>query len=628
MEIEKMKNQSFPEKHFLDWERKAEESLKGKPIDSLKTVTYENITLKPLYSKDDEKAGSEYPGGSDFRRGVNPLGYLNNKWKIAQRVSCQTSTELKEQLGQAFKRGQTALSFMPDTPLFEEPDSLADILNEYYSRYPFAIHAGRFQQEMLTVLFNMAERQQDREKVSGFIAEDPVSSFVLDGYLPEEPEKVFEKWAGTVKQANEQFPNLQTILINTTPYHNGGANAVQELGIAAATGVFYLQQLLNSELELEEALSKMIFHFSIGPNFFMEIAKLRAARIIWDKITAVFGAKGEQGGMEISAETSAFSKTLYDKHVNILRAGNEAFAAVIGGVQYLHVGPFDEITSSNPFSARIARNTQLILQEETHIDRTVDPAGGSWYIEELTRELSERAWKFFQEIEENGGMLEVLKSGWLQNEISAVLEKRNQDISSRKRSMIGTNVYANLEEAGLEEGEKNAQLSVPYTDGIKILPIHQVRLSMPYEGLRQKAEEVKARTGEAPAVGLICLGSLKSHKARADFMKGFLAAGGVEGIISESVISGDAAAEFVQSSNSVHFCLCGTNDQYEEMGHEILASLKARYPEKVFYLAGLPEQEKQSQWKQEGINQFIHVKSNCYETLSAILSDLGVKSVE
>jgi methylmalonyl-CoA mutase len=307
-----------------------------------------------------------------------------------------------------------------------------------------------------------------------------------------------------------------------------------------------------------------------------------------------------------------------------LRSGNEAFAAVTGGVQYLHVNPFDQLTGSSSFSERIARNTQLILQEEAHLKKIIDPAGGSWYIEKLTNELAQKAWSFFQEIEAKGGILEVLKSNWLQAEIFAVHEKRKTDIFNRKQSIIGTNVYANLDDVtpgstGVQTGEqRNNEV------GIDIMPIPQLRLAQPYEELRGRATDINRKTGSQPTVGLICLGSLKQHKARLDFVRGFLSAGGVTVQPSEPIHSMEDAIRFVKESDTKHFCICGTNDQYQILGIEIIQSIKAELEDRTIYLAGLPEEEDQEKWTELGLMQFIHIKSNCFETLSSILSEMEV----
>ncbi|MFP7297727.1 methylmalonyl-CoA mutase subunit beta [Neobacillus niacini] len=617
--MDQFRNQSFPLKTKEDWKAKAEESLKGRSIDTLKSITYENIVLKPLYSEQDVQETPDFPGGADFRRGINPLGYVTNEWKAAQRISYRTLDELKEKLHDAASKGQTAISFEISEALIETKDTLNEVLGELPSRFPFALN-GKGHRPALLGYFSEDEGRADQ--VSGYIASDPLALFAESGFIAGD---FFKGWIDETKMANLKLPKLRTVLVDTSTYHQGGANAVQELGIAAATGTFYLQKLLEGGMKLDEILSKMIFQFSIGGNFFMELAKIRAARILWGKITKVYGADDKDRGMHITAETSLYTKTVYDRHVNLLRAGNEGFAAVIGGVQYLHITPFDSLTVSTPLSERIARNTQNILKEEAYLQKVVDPAGGSWYVEALTNELAEKAWKFFQEIEAKGGMLEVLTTGWLQDEISAVNEKRKHDVYIRKQSIVGTNVYASLDEsAPLSNEHSPSGYLVQDPSYREIKAISKTRLSEPFEKLRKISEKLEGKSGHKPKVGMICLGELKQYKPRLDFMKGFLAAGGLQAVESTPEQSFEQAKQFILSQNTKYFCICSSNDQYESEGHNILSALKKEFPDTLFYLAGLPEKDVQKQWIDEGVEQFIHLNSNCYETLASILSAMEV----
>jgi methylmalonyl-CoA mutase len=625
MNLEKIKNQTFAAKTTTEWKKAAEASLRGKSVESLQTNTYETIILKPLYSKRDELQIPAYSGGSDFRRGIYPLGYLTNEWKVAQQLSYQTPEELQEKLHQSFEKGQTAISFEVKKELLEN-ESLVNILGDSYNQYPFSINAKGFHSAFLSELTKITEREGASRRITGYIGSDPIAIFAEEGGISE---GLINDWLTINLRSNLKFPNLRTILIDTVPYHNGGANAVQELGIAIAEGVYYLEKLQEAEMERDEILSKMIFQFSVGGNYFMEIAKLRAARILWNRVTEAYGAKGDRCGMHIAAATSTFTKTVHDPHVNLLRSGNEAFAAVVGGVQYLHVNPFDDLTGATPFSERIARNTQLLLKEEAILTKVIDPVGGSWYVEELTNQLAEKSWAFFQQIDAMGGILEVLKSNWLQQEISATYDKKNRDILTRKQSMIGTNVYANLDEniPELKLQEEKSDFNCGESSFINIEAVPQRRLAEPFEELRRKSKDLES-LGMSPEIGMICLGELKRHKSRLDFMKGFLAAGGIKTVDSSPVLSLENARQFVADHPAKHFCLCGTNDQYEIFGAENLKSLTAEFQDRILYLAGLPEKEQQSQWLAAGIKQFIHVNSNCYETLSTILKDLEVNLIE
>jgi methylmalonyl-CoA mutase len=619
--MDSLRKQDFPAKTIQEWKEKAEQSLKGRAIESIHNSTYENIILKPLYSQEDEQIGSNYPGGSDLKRGIYPLGYLKNEWKVAQRVSYQSVEDLKGKLVQAIENGQTAISFELSKELLESKDSLSSIISNLADKLPFAINSKSLQAQMLATLLNQTI---SAENVTGYIANDPISLFaesgcVSDGFL--------DQWTRDIRLAIEKLPHLQTILIDSTPYHNGGANAVQELGIAIAEGVYYLQLLIEKGINKNNALSKMVFQFSIGSNFFMEVAKFRAARILWNKITEIYGADRKFQGMQIATETSAFTMTVYDPHVNLLRAGNEAFSAVLGGVQYLHVAPYDDITGSTSLSERIARNIQHILKEEAQMQKVIDPAGGSWYVEELTTQLAEHAWSFFQQIEEKGGILKSLKSNWLQQEITAVYQKRNQDIQTRKQSIVGTNVYARLDEIA-PNYKKHLETKQFIENGQIIESIPHRRLAQPFEALRNRAENLAEKAGNKPTIGMICLGDSKQYKTRLDFMKGFLASGGINAIESEPISSVEKARKVVSKFQVQHFCICGTNAQYEIDGLELINALKKEFPNKTFLLAGLPEKDQQAQWLNTGIKTFIHAKSNCYETLKEILSEMEVAANE
>lgn len=601
----------FPPATTESWKQKAEETLKGKPVDTLSKNTYEEIRLKPLYTKEDleNKIVSEIPGFEDYRRGINPLGYATNDWKIAQTIPAGNVEEMKELLVTSFQKGQTAISFeLSEKVLVEIPSILADV----FASYPFSVNAKQYQADLLTLVQQLAEENSKSAEVTGYIGFDPVATAVETGV---EMDAAYDQWAKTIGYHAEKLPNLKTILVDTTPYHNGGANAIQELAIALATGVEHIQRLTERGIRLETVLEKMVFKFAIGSNFFMEMSKLRAARLLWSKLTEAYQAVPSLRKLVISAETSQFTKTKYDPYVNLLRAGNEAFAAILGGIQFLHVSPFNEPEGHvTAFSDRIARNTQLVLKEEAHLKNVIDPAGGSWYIESVTNELAEKAWALFLEIDEKGGLVSTLRSNWLQEQILAVKEKRQKDIFTRKQSIIGTNIYANLQDQPLQV---TATTSV--AADVAIQPIVQDRLAQPYENLRNRAEALKAEG----AVGLICLGELKQHKARADFITGFVAPGGIKTIQSESVSSIESAFAFVESNSLSHYCVCGSNDQYNEVGSEFAAKLKAQYPNVTLYLAGAVENE--SEWREAGISEFITVKSNCYQTLAQLIDEMEVE---
>lgn len=651
MTIENMKTTNFNNASLEDWQEKALASLKGKPIDSLYTSTYEQITLKPLYTQEDimEDQIADIPGQGDFRRGNDPQGYQSRPWQIANRLAYTNLEELEEKISAALAKGQTAVSFEVRSELFADSNKLVSFFEKFKSDYPFSVDAGYLQAPLLAALIHANDKAETHMNITGFVAADPVAEASLSGALPKEEEQFFSEWSRNLEEANLLLPGIKTVLVNTSPYHNSGANAVQELAIAISTGVYLLQKLLDHGWELEKALTKMVFHFAIGSNFFMETAKLRAARLLWNKTAEAFGAREQESKMDISAETSLFTKTIFDPYVNMLRIGNEAFAAVLGGVQYLRTGTFDEaLGNGDTFSERVARNTQLILKSEAHLEKVADPAGGSWYIESLTRQLAEKAWEFFLVIDSKGGMLEALKTGWLQEEIAKIAKEREKDIFKRKKSIIGTNVYANLSEHFSEQadseiervctdksladfmamfsaGEPLSGEIVPLKVAANFTPLIPKRLSEPFEKLRFMAEKLTNEAGAKPSIGLICLGELRKHKARADFITGLLAAGGIHSVRSGELIDSAAAVDFINSRNISQYVICGDGSDYEIFGPELASTIKKQHPEAKLYLAGLPDGN-EADWKAAGIKDFIHLRSDAYHILSSLLHDMEVSS--
>jgi methylmalonyl-CoA mutase len=647
MAIENMKTIQFTQASLEDWQEKASASLKGKPIESLYTSTYEDITLKPLYTNEDIAAlpVSRYPGYEDFRRGTELFGYQSKPWHIANRLSYDTLEHLQEKMDSALSKGQTAIAFEVKPGLFAENQKLIAFLSKFNGRYPFAIHADYLQAPMLAALIQAKQATGTNNSAHGFVAADPIGNASLAGGLPKEETIFFEEWSNMLEEVNEELPELKTVMVNAVPYHNAGANAVQELAIALSTGVFYIQALVNNGWDIKKALSKMVFHFSAGANFFMEIAKLRAARLLWNKVLAAYRVDVEYRKMVLSAETSKYTKTVFDPYVNILRTGNEAFTAVLGGVQYLHTDAFDEVLGNGErFSERIARNTQLVLKSEAHLEKTADPAGGSWYVESLTNQLAEKAWELFLEIDSKGGIYETFKCGWLQEEIAKTAARREKDIFSRKTSIIGTNVYANLSEQYTELESLHTGFSFtdksfsdltsllsadkPITSFIKALnqlnvftPIKPRRLAEPYEKLRFQAGRIAKENAAEPSVGLICLGELKKHKARADFIAGLLSAGGIHSVRSNGIKDIEEASEFISSQKANQFIICGDGADYHSLGPNFVQQIKKQHQEVKLYMAGLPEGEK-AEWEAAGIEEFIHIRSNAFQILSGLLAEM------
>jgi len=469
-----------------------------------------------------------------------------------------------------------------------------------------------------------------------------LSGHAANGLIPSQ--ETMQLHLEALELLKNSHKGLKTIIIDTVPYHMAGANAVQELAMALAEAVFYLEWLTENGWTAQEVAEKLVFHFAIGSAFFMEVAKLRAFRKIWTAVSKEYGLTGEGVKVTISAETSRFTLSKLDKHVNILRTGNEAFAAVLGGVEYLQVVPFDEL-SGKPgiLGERIAKNIPLLLTFESHLDKVVDPAGGSYYVESLTTELGTKAWELFLQVEEKGGILEALKSGWLQQEIANVMEKRSEDLATRKQSMIGTNIYSDLneevvfsvneaQETGGNITVKTFQELLEQTGGETALrniavqqsgePITAVavkRLAEPFERLRERAKNLQDQ-GKTVQAGLICLGKLKDFKPRADFVSGMLSAGGISVLLSNECATIEDAIKFVQDSSLPYYCICGKDDAYSEFGPALVQRMKEANEGIQVEIAGKLPAEAAEEWKTAGLDGAVYARQNILNKLSSLLT--------
>jgi methylmalonyl-CoA mutase len=397
------------------------------------------------------------------------------------------------------------------------------------------------------------------------------------------------------RNALAKIPTIGTVEIGVGQYHDDGANAAQEIAFALATGVAYIRE------HGIEIAPRLRFTFAIGADFFMAIAKLRAARTLWCRVAEACGATGDSRKMRIHARTSLWNKSSLDLHTNLLRATTEAAAAVLGGCDSLYVGAFDEVLRKpDDFSHRIARNIQIILRDECNFNGVIDPAGGSYYVETLTQQLAAASWKIFQGVEKHGGILASLESGWVHEHVKAVADQKIAALAFRRTSLIGVNVYANA-------NEKPLAGRIPG------------RAAEPWEKLRVAVDEAGR-----PKIFLANMGPVRQHKPRADFSTGFFQAGGFEVLENRGFPTIEAAAEAAQKSGARVVVICSTDETYPELVPPLVAALKALPQKPVVVLAGYP-QEHVEKFKAAGVDAFIHVRANCYETLREIAKKIGVK---
>lgn len=702
----------FPVPTYEAWKAEAEKALKGASFESrMITKTYEEIDLKPIYRPEDLEGKvlhKTLPGGAPYLRGAHASGYMGSSWLIAQECDRSLPETFNETLKNELTRGLTALNFRLDTPtrLGLDPDTktavagdeglslsclpdLAAALEEIdLERWPVLSQAGVSPLPVLALFGALTKaRGVKSDKLSGFIAGDPLGMLAARGEIPGTLETFYDEMAAAVRWAGQKAPALRTILADGTPYHNSGANAIQELGFALATAVTYIRAMQERGLEFSEVAPHMQLSFSLGANMFMELAKIRAARVLWYQVAEAFGGGADTLSIKIHGRTSHFTKTVYDPYVNMLRTTTEAFAGVVGGLDSLHVGPFDEaVRQGDEFSRRIARNTQIILQQECTLTQPVDPAGGSWYVEALTDHLAREAWKLFCQVEEQGGMLKALQSGFPQAQAEKTSKKRFSNLAKRRDVIVGNNMYANLTEKPLEvphwepdvfrhkrsealseyrslsdeveqvkrlghlaelRGKADSALMEAAIDAaiagctvgeissairreelaqVSVPKLKMHRTAEQYEQIRQVTEQYIAATGDNVKIFSANMGPIPQHKPRADFSRGFLEVGGFQVIGNTGFPGVEEAAEAAAASGADAVVICSTDATYPELVPPLARLIKEKMPGVWLFLAGLPPEDLQKVYKEAGVDDFIHVRADCHSVLLHLQQRKGMQA--
>ncbi|WP_335872664.1 methylmalonyl-CoA mutase family protein [Bacillus sp. 2205SS5-2] len=608
-DISAMKNHLFQQITYDEWEEKAEQTLKGKCLSTLNHHTYEQITLKPLYTKGDLASFTvdSMPGQGQqtrsFERNLKP-------WQVAQKVSGKDKEELYERTVDALSKGQTVLSF--DTRALSTL-SINELI-ELFLLLPTTEYPVNLIPSSLTSFAEVVANI--KHQVTGVIAVDPLAKSLEGGKLWSSEEK--QEWLRAVLNIDEQQPDLQTLLIDTSLYEASGATVVQQLSLALSSAVFYLDMLQQEGWSIEKIFSKLVFHFSVSSQFFLEISKIRAFRGLITTLCKAYDIPSQQ--VTISAETSSMNKSNLDEYVNILRAGNEAFAAVLAGVDYFTVSPFSNEPSQKDLATRLARNTQLILQDEVQLGKIIDPAGGSYYVEKLTHTLIDESWIIFQQIEKQGGLLEEIKTGTIQQEILAVYANRKHDLETRETTMIGTNIYPNSKDNNVMQPEN---LSLGSFSGESVTIIQRMVLSEVFEKLRNRGDKLSL-SGQKLKAGIIGLSTLKNYKARADYVTGVLELGGIGSVWSEPCHQPADILRFIEESKLDYYCVCGKMEDYVEILLPSLTLLKDSSSITID-VAGLPEEKKFHIFKEAGISGSIHSKQNILEKLDELLKGWEAK---
>lgn len=606
----------FPPVSTQEWLDKIQVDLKGADFEKrLVWKTSEGFKVQPFYRRENTEplaTTNALPGQYPYLRGTKADG---NSWFVRQAIRVDDPKAAREKALDVLNKGVDSLEFHLNKNIINKVSVetllegiCLEAVEVYFDTCP------RHTVELAEILAEyFREKGYAPEQIRGGMGFDPVSKMLKKGVQAPDfapiATKLVELFAG--------YPHFRPVTVHSSLLNHSGAYIYQELGYALSWGNEYLKQLTAAGLPVGTAASAIGFSMGICSNYFMELAKFRAFRMLWAQVVHAYQADadchdGEQA--YIHAETSHFNMTLYDAYVNLLRTQTEAMSAALAGVDALTVTPFDyAYAEAGDFSERLARNQQLLLKEESHFDKVVDPAAGSYYIENLTVSLAEEGWKLFLATEEKGGFLSQVQSGAVQDAVNATHRARLEAISKRKESLLGTNQFPNFNEQSDGKEPRSCKCSCGCGGDTAYKTLDGSRGASEFEALRLATE----RSGKVPTAFMLTIGNLAMRQARAQFSCNFLACAGYKVIDNLGFDSVEAGVEAALKAKADIVVLCSSDDEYAEYA---LPAYKALDGRALFIVAGNPPCAEEL--KAAGIQHFIHVRVNVLETLKELNEEL------
>jgi methylmalonyl-CoA mutase len=584
--------------------------------------TNEGFDVQPMYRLEnlqEIKYLNSFPGEFPYVRGNKKE---SNEWFVRQEIPVEDAASANRKALEVLNKGVDSLGFvLREGAAFSKTDMITLLEGIHLDCIELNFVVGRDKVRVLRLLQEVVtEKGIDPATPRGGINIDPLGKLLLEGKWnnPRPLELVKEALTGTAA-----LKNFKIIEVSGYIFNNSGSSIVQELGFSLAAGVEYLDRLTDLGLKIEEIAPRVRFHFATGSKYFLEIAKLRAARYLWAHVVKAYNPPCDTlCRMHVHAETSEWNKTIYDPNVNMLRTQTEAMSAVIGGVDSYTVHPYDYVYECRPseLGERVARNQQLLLKEESHFGKIVDAAGGSYYIEALTRSIAEAAWKLFLEVQEKGGFVKALEEGFVQSTVKATARKRDLDIANRKENFLGTNQYPNFNEkidtppcaCVLEPEDFTAPDAVIET-------LKPYRGTQPFEATRLKTDLHAKASGRRPVVYMFPVGSLSMRKARAQFACNFFACAGFQVIDNNGFKTVAEGARACEENKADIVVICSSDEEYATLAPEIHAALQGKA---IVVVAGNPECR--PALEAAGITHFIHVRNNVLEELKKYQEELGI----
>ena len=692
----------FPTPTYDEWVAEVDKALKGAPFDKkMFTKTYEGITVRPVYTRQDWPPTGDpsgFPGAMPFTRGSTAAGSRVDDWDVRQIHAYPDPAKCNELILKELERGVTSLILQFDGAAkagMDADGSNAEALagkggimvysvddldllltGVHLDLAPICLDAGAQFLPAAGLLAGLWQRRGIAPgKALGAFNADPIGVLANTGSLPLSVDAALAQMADLAGHTAATYAKVTAVGVDTSPYHNAGASESQDLAASMATAVAYLRAMTAAGMDIDAACRQILFTYSVDCDQFLAICKLRAARKIWARVAEACGAGVPARSMRLHARTADRMMSQRDPWVNMLRTTVACFAAAVGGAESVTVLPFTAALGlPDDLGYRVARNTHVVLAEESNVARVIDPAAGSWYVETRTDELARVAWAEFQEIEKAGGIVRVLTDGSFAKKIAACYAEREKNLGRRKDPLTGVSEFPSIAEKqpSCEQPDTAAAGKVAKdrlaatrsaagsgvassVDAIKAasagsltpavfaaagggatigvmadalrgdatsvaaLPRH--RLAEKFEALRDASDAYLAKTGKRPAIFLANLGPIAKHTARASFAKNFFEVGGIEGLTNTGFKDAESCAQAFKKSGATIAILCSADPLYEEMVATVAPALKTAGCKRL-YLAGHPGDKKDA-YMQAGVDDFIFMGADVQVTTHSALALLG-----
>lgn len=607
----------FPPVSTEKWEEAINKDLKGADYEKkLVWKTIEGFKVKPYYRAEDLE-NLEYldsnPAQFPFTRGKHAD---NNVWDIRQDIKEHNPAKANAFAVDAVKRGATSLGLC--TKEIETVEQMGELIKDI-DLNTVKVNLTCSKNFVATAkLFVEAAKKAgyDTQKISGSCNFDMFRKALKHGEFNEDA--AYAEAKELMDYAKKELPLFRVLTVNGNIFHNAGSNIVEELGFTLAAANELMAKLTEMGCSAVDVAKNMVFSFATGSNYFMEIAKIRAARLLWSKVVEQYKPTCDCAyKVFINATGAIWNKSVFDPYVNMLRTTTETMSAAIAGADSIAVQPFDvAFKEADDFSYRIARNQQILLKEESYMDKIADPAAGSYYIENLTNSIAQYAWEQFLAVEGRGGFGKAIREGFVQDEIARIAQQRDMDIATRKTTILGTNQYPNLIENMSGKIEKRGCCCCCGQKG-DIKTLRQYRGAEAFEALRLATEQ----SGIKPKVFLLTYGNLAMRKARAGFATNFFGVAGYQIIDNAGFKTAEEGCKAALEAKADIVVMCSSDDEYAEIAKTVCDTMKGKV--KSIVLAGYPKEQVDT-YKGYGVDEFIHVKTNVLDSLTAFQKLMGI----